>query len=257
MGVTALSLWENPVTRLIGWYGINSALCSSWRKAIHCYAHSHSYVIYDGTTFTLYSSASQAGLRAILCNMKPTMENRDGRALPAQKFHGANNKSILFAAAVLPPNSISSVSASRSTKVHYSTHPSGELSGEPAIKFAGDCNSFPERLKLLGISGLAEILSEEDHTFYKHLDIQPSDLSLQSLFDINTRWNQLCCSVNECLDTRVVNKSDIEQLAQVSSNFISPGSVTDRSWWITFRSSTVATTTILLLLLYPGPEEDF
>lgn len=71
-------------------------------------------------------------------------------------------------------------------------------------------------LKRIGVFGLAQFLSGEDYAFYKQLGIQSSKLDPRVLCGINGRWNRLCHSVKEYMDSGVVNESEINQLAQVS-----------------------------------------
>lgn len=78
------------------------------------------------------------------------------------------------------------------------------------------------RLKPIGPSALAKALSEEDRVFYE-LNVQSSNEDPRSLRDINGRWNRLCCSAKECMDTGVVSALEMEQLAQVSLEACSLG----------------------------------
>ncbi|CEJ62677.1 hypothetical protein PMG11_11170 [Penicillium brasilianum] len=70
------------------------------------------------------------------------------------------------------------------------------------------------RLKHIGVSAQAQVLSGEDHAFYKQLDTQSEILDPQSLCEINDRWNRLCHSVKEYMDTCVVSEAEMNQFAQ-------------------------------------------
>lgn len=72
------------------------------------------------------------------------------------------------------------------------------------------------RLKHIGVSAQAQVLSGEDHAFYKQLDTQSETLDPQSLCEINDRWNRLCHSVKEYMDTCVLSEAEMNQFAQVS-----------------------------------------
>ncbi|KAF3403909.1 hypothetical protein F1880_010278 [Penicillium rolfsii] len=70
------------------------------------------------------------------------------------------------------------------------------------------------RLKHIGVFAQAQVLSGEDHAFYKQLDTQSATLDPQSLCEINDRWNRLCHSVKEYMDAGVVSEPEMNQLAQ-------------------------------------------
>jgi hypothetical protein len=79
-----------------------------------------------------------------------------------------------------------------------------------------DRTEILRRLKHIGVFAQAQVLSGEDYAFYKQLDTQSTILDPQSLCEINDRWNRLCHSVKEYMDTGVVSKPEMNQFAQVS-----------------------------------------
>ncbi|CEJ62895.1 hypothetical protein PMG11_11380 [Penicillium brasilianum] len=77
-----------------------------------------------------------------------------------------------------------------------------------------DRTEILRRLKHIGVFAQAQVLSGEDYAFYKQLDTQSTILDPQSLCEINDRWNRLCHSVKEYMDTGVVSRPEMNQFAQ-------------------------------------------
>ncbi|KAJ5369991.1 uncharacterized protein N7496_006083 [Penicillium cataractarum] len=70
------------------------------------------------------------------------------------------------------------------------------------------------RLKHIGVFALGQVLSGEDYAFYKQLGTQSAKLDHQELCSINNRWNRLCHSVKEYIDTGIVSDLEMNSLAQ-------------------------------------------